>query len=146
MTALARTFVIRGPENAATLHAFLKQNAASMAEQGQPLEVRVTVWKPRASDEQRALIWVINEQIAQQAWIGGRRFDAETWHEQCKRELLPEESKRGVQKWRVLANGERVLHMSTENLDRHEKSEYLQALLAFAGSLGVDVAIQAARE
>lgn len=144
MTALSlsRTFVIRNAENAKALHQFLKQNAAAMAEQGEPLEVRVSVWKPRASDAQHNLIWVINEQIAQQAWIRGRRYDAETWHEQAKRELLPDETKKGVKKWRTLANGDRVLNMSTTHLDREEKTAYIDALLAFAASIGVTVEIE----
>lgn len=143
MSALSRVFVLRTADQAALLHAFLKQNAAAMAEQGQPLEVRVSVWKPRATDAQRALIWVINQQIAEQAWIRGRQFDAETWHEHCKRELLPEETKRGVKKWRVLPNGDRELSMSTENLDREEKTAYIDAQLALAASLGVTVDIAA---
>lgn len=142
MSALSRTFVIRGEEQARALHNFLKQNASAMAEQGQPLEVRVSVWKPRASDAQRSLIWVINQQIADQAWVAGRRFEAETWHEHAKRELLPEKTNKGVDKWRVLANGDRVLHMSTESLDREEKTVYIDKLLAFAGSLGVTVEIE----
>lgn len=142
MSALSRTFVLRSEEQAKALHAFLKQNASAMAEQGQPLEVHVSVWKPRATDAQRALIWIINDQIAQQAWVRGRRFDAETWHEHAKRELLPEETKRGVKKWRVLPNGDRELSMSTENLDREEKTAYIDALLAFAASLGVTVQIE----
>ncbi|MEY4952512.1 MAG: hypothetical protein RL299_936 [Pseudomonadota bacterium] len=138
----SRVFVLRGPEQARLLHQFLKSNAKTMADQGQPLEVRVSVWKPKATDEQRSLIWVINEQIAQQAWVAGRCFDAETWHEQMKRELLPEQTSRGVQKWRVLSNGERLLGMSTENLNRAEKSDYIDALLARAADLGVEVRIE----
>lgn len=142
MSTLSRTFVLRNADNAKALHNFLKQNAAAMSDQGQPLEVKVTVWKPQASDAQRSLIWVINEQIAQQAWVRGRKFDAETWHEHAKRELLPEKNARGIEKWRVLANGERCLHMSTESLNREEKAEYIDKLLAFAGSLGVTVEIE----
>lgn len=137
-----RVFVLRGPDQARLLIQFLKANAGPMAAQDTPLEVSVRVWKPRATDEQRALIWVINEQIAQQAWVLGRRFDAETWHEQLKRELLPEVTRKGVPKWRVLANGDRVLSMSTENLDRQEKSIYIDALLARAADLGVEVHIE----
>lgn len=138
----SRVFILRGPDQARLLHQFLKANAAAMAEQGQPLEVRVSVWKPKATDAQRAIIWIINDQIAEQAWVGGRRYDAECWHEQAKRELLPDVTSRGVEKWRILSNGERLLHMSTENLNRAEKSAYIDALLAFAADLGVEVHIE----
>ncbi len=138
---LVRSFILRDENVAKLLWAFLKANAAAMAAKDEPLEVRVSVWKPKASDAQRALIWVINEQIAQGAWVAGRRFDAESWHEQMKRELLPDETSRGVTKWRVLANGDRALNMSTENLNRHEKTAYIEALLARAAELGVDIHI-----
>lgn len=137
-----RVFVLRSADQARLLHQFLKANAAAMAEQGQPLEVSVRVWKPKATDAQRALMWIIYQQIADQAWVGGRRYDAETWSEQMKRELLPEKTRRGVEKWRILSNGDRLLGMSTENLDRAEKSEYIDALLARAADLGVEVHIE----
>jgi hypothetical protein len=139
---LLRTFILRGPAEAKLLHNFLKQNAKAMADQEQPLEVRVTIWKPKATDEQRALIWIINQQIADQAWVRGRRFEADVWHEQIKRELLPDVTSRGVTKWRILPNGERELAMSTENLNRSEKSIYIDGLLAYAAELGVTVHIE----
>lgn len=138
---LVRTFVLRDENVAKLLWNFIKANAADMAARGEPLEVRVSIWKPKATDAQRSLIWVINEQIAQGAWVHGRRFEAEPWHEQMKRELLPEKTNRGVEKWRALANGERVLNMSTEHLDRQEKTAYIEALLARAAELGVEVHI-----
>lgn len=140
--SLLRNFVIRGPEQAQSLHTFLKNNAAAMAERGEPLEVRVSVYKERATDEQRSLIWVINEQIAEQAWIGGRRYDAETWHEHAKREHLPAETAKGIKKWRHLPDGTRALAMGTQHLNRAEKSEYIEKLLAWAATdLGVQIQI-----
>lgn len=143
MSGLARTFVIRSGEDAQRLITFLKLNAPAAIETGEPLEVTVRVHRPRASDAQRSLIWVVLQQIADQAWIAGRQFDAETWAEHAKRELLPERTSRGVEKWRLLPSGDRELSMSTENLDRTEKTAYIDALMAMAGSLGVTVEIKA---
>jgi hypothetical protein len=140
---LRRSFILRGEDQARLLHAFLKANARQMAAAGKPLEVTVTEWKPRASDGQRALIWVINQHIADQAWVNGRRYEADVWHEQLKRDLLPEETRKGVPKWKLLANGDRMLHMSTEDLDREEKNEYITALLAYAADLGVEINLPA---
>ena len=140
-----KTFVLRSAEQWKLLTAFVKANAAAMTERGTPLAVRVYEYAPKASDEQRALIWVANEQIAQQAWINGRQFDAEVWHSHLKRELLPEESSRGAKKWRYLPSGERELGMGTEDLDRREKILYIDALLAYAATeLGVSVQIREA--
>jgi len=142
MSQLARTFVIRSAEDAQRLIAFLKLNAPAAIEHGEPLEATIRVHRPKASDAQRALIWIVLGQIAEQAWIAGRQFDAETWAEHSKRELLPEQTTRGVQKWRITPKGDRELNMSTEHLDRREKTDYIDALLAMAASLGVTVEIQ----
>ena len=140
--SLKKTYILRDENVMRLMWAFLKANAKDMADKGQPLEARITVYKKSATDPQRSLIWIINEQIAQGAWVRGRRFDAETWHEYAKRELLPEETRRGVQKWLALPDGQRELTMSTENLDREEKSTYIDKLLAFAAEQGVDVHIE----
>lgn len=142
MNDIRRVFVLWGEQQAAALHAFLKQNAKAMADQKLPLEVSVSVHRPKASDQQRAAMWLVYQQMAEQAWIAGRQFDAETWHEHCKREFLPEETSRGVQKWRLLPNDQRELRMSTEQLNKAEKSEYLSKVMAFAASLGVEVVLQ----
>lgn len=143
--SLARTFVIRGPEQAKLLHAFLKQNAAAMAQQGQPLEVRVCVYKAKRSNDQNALMWAVLGEIAAQAWVAGRQYDAEVWNVWAKRELLPEETARGVKKWRHLPNGERELFMSTTDLDVSEMSAYIDQLQAKAASeLGVTFELQPA--
>lgn len=144
MSTLARTFIIRGPEQAAQLHGFLKQNAAAMAEQGQPLEVRVCVHKAKRSNEQNALMWAVLGEMASQAWIGGRQYDAEVWNVWAKRELLPEETARGVKKWRYLPDGSRELFMSTTDLDVSEMTAYIDALQAKAAELGVELEAMAA--
>lgn len=140
-----RTFVLHGPEQAKLLHAFLKSNAATMAQRGDPLEVRVTIYRARRSNSQLALMWLRLQQIADQAWVQGQQFDAEVWNVHCKRELLPEETARGVKKWRVMPNGERELFMSTSDLDVSEMSLYIDKLTAYAASeLGVEFDAQPA--
>lgn len=138
MTALARTFILREPQHAQSLIAFLKSNAGPMAQQGQPLEVRVCVYKAKRSTEQNSLMWALLQQIADQAWVGGRRYEPEVWNVHMKRELLPEETARGVKKWRHLPSGERELFMSTTDLDVSEMSTYVEKLQAKAAvELGV---------
>ena len=140
---LQRSFVIRDSKVEDALHAFIRMNAKAMYESKHPMEVICREYKPKATDPQRALIWIINEQIAKQAWFAGRQFDAETIHEYCKRDLLPDICEKGVEKWRYLPGGDRVLQMSTEDLNRAEKADYITALLAFAAEQGVEVEIEA---
>lgn len=143
MSALARTFVIRSGEDAQRLIAFLRHNAPAAIERGEPLEATIRVHKPIASDAQHRTIRLINEQIATQAWVRGRQYDHETWHEYIKRELLPEENSRGKKKWRYLPDESRELSMGTTDLNREEKSAYIDAQMAFAAGLGVTVEINA---
>ena len=145
MSMPPKTFVLRGPEQWKLLSAFVKANAAAMVEQGTPLAVKVYEYAAKASDEQRSLIWVILGQVADQAWVGGRQFDAETWHEHAKRLLLPDETAKGKKKWRILPDGTRALAMGTEDLDRKEKTVYIDSLLAWAAAeLGIDIHIKEA--
>jgi len=137
-----RVFILREGRNVEQLMAFLKQNAKAMADLKRPLEVVVREHKAKGTDEQRALIWVINQQIAEQAWFAGRQFDAETIHIHCKREFLPEVTEAGKVKWKTLPNDERELALSTEDLNRNEKTVYITALLAFAASVGVEIHIE----
>ena len=143
MSMPPKTFVLRGAEQWNLLAAFVKANAAAMVEQGTPLAVRVYEYAAKASDEQRSLIWIINEQIAKQAWIRGQQFDAETIHEYAKQLFLPDENANGKKKWRFLPNGDRALLMGTEDLSRKEKTAYIDSLLAWAAAeLGIDIHIK----
>jgi hypothetical protein len=98
--------------------------------------------KPRKAD-QNALMWSGPlADIAQQAWVQGRTFSAETWHEHFKREFLPEShiegmTKEGYQKWDITPSGERVLIGSTTDLTVRGFSEYLEQIHAYGASLGV---------
>lgn len=140
-----RVFVFRGTEQIAACGALIREHAAEMAKEGRFLAARVYEYKANATDEQRALIWVINEQISQQCSVrhpSGEPFSAEAWHEQLKRDLLPEETAKGMRKWDYLPDGSRILKMGTEDLDRSEKTAYIEALLAHAGAeLGVTIKI-----
>ena len=145
MKPAAKTFVVRSPEIAKQLVAYVKDHAAEMIAAGTPLACRVYPWHPPATDAQRALIWVIVGQIAAHYRPGGKSFSPEAIHEYAKRELLPEETASGVQKWKILPDDSRVLVMSTEQLNRDEKKAYIDALLAWAATeLGVEISIEQA--
>lgn len=98
--------------------------------------------KPRKLD-QNALMWVGPlADIASQAWVQGRTYDAEVWHEQFKREFLPEThiegiTREGYKKWDVTPKGDRVLVGSTTDLTVRGFSEYLEKVHAYGASLGV---------
>ena len=110
-----------------------------------PLGLEVLIRKPvkvRGMD-QNALMWVGPlADIAAQAWVAGRQYSAEVWHENFKRDYLPEEydeelTKDGYRKWDMTPNGERVLIGSTTQLTKKGFSQYLTQVEAFGAGLGV---------
>ena len=115
-----------------------------------PLGLEVLIRKPvkvRGMD-QNALMWVGPlADIAAQAWVAGRQYGAETWHEQFKREYLPEEfdeelTKEGYRKWDWTPSGTRVLIGSTTQLTKRGFSLYLQEVEAFGAGLGVQFGVR----
>ena len=135
-----RFFILREPRNFENLIAALSANWLAMAAAGKPLGITVAPYRKTRSNEQNALMWVWLEQVASQAWIGGQRYSAETWHEHFKREFLPERNARGDEKWMQLPNGDRLCTMSTTRLNTAEMSIYMEQLTAFAATdLGVTI-------
>lgn len=98
--------------------------------------------KPRKIDQQK-LMWVgALKDISEQAWVSGRQYSADVWHEHFKREYLPEtyiegETQECYEKWAYLPNGERVLIGSTTKLTTKGFSKYLEQVYAFGAGLGV---------
>lgn len=94
--------------------------------------------------DQNALMWSGPlSDIAEQAYVRGRQFSAEVWHEFYKREYLPEEfdpelCKEGYRKWAYMPNGERTLIGSTTQLTVRGFAQYLTKVEAYAAQeLGV---------
>lgn len=83
--------------------------------------------------------------IATQAWVNGRQFSAEVWHEHFKREYLPEDDdpewhglvKDGYRKWDYTPAGARVLVGSTSQLTKKGFARYLQQIEADGANMGV---------
>jgi hypothetical protein len=112
-----------------------------------PLEVVIREEKKKRSIDQNSLYWAGPlRDIAEQAWVQGRQYSAEVWHEHFKRELLPEPSradidyahvKEGFVKWAITPGGEYVLVGSTTGLTVRGMAEYLEQVYAYGASLGV---------
>lgn len=108
-----------------------------------PLELILREKSVTRNDTQNSLMWAgaLND-IASQAWVNGRQYSAEAWHEYFKREYLPEQfiegiTKEGYAKWDYMPTGERVLIGSTTQLTTGGFSEYLEKIYADGANLGV---------
>ena len=113
-----------------------------------PLEVVVREEKRARKLDQNALMWAGPlRDIAEQAWVHGKQFSAEIWHEHIKREALPDETdpfsfhadhvKDGYRKWDYTPKGQRVLVGSTTQLTVKGFAHYLEQVYACGASLGV---------
>jgi len=130
---IARTFVLRTESNAAALHSFLKANAKAMADAGKPLEVSVSEAGAKRNVQQNRRNWALVSYIAEHAWVEGRQYSKETWHEYFARKF-------GVMKELVLPDGEITLQReSTAEMDVDAFNGYLLRIEAYAAQeLGIE--------
>ena len=88
--ALYREFTLDTPAAGAVLVNFLKSNCAPFAEKGTPLRVIVTEEEMDRLDEQIAYYFgPLMRQVTEQAWVQGRQYSKEVWHEHFAKLFLP---------------------------------------------------------
>lgn len=135
-----RSFRLVGVDQLGTLMALLP-NLPLDAER--PLEVVIREEPKARKPDQNSAMWVGPlADIAGQAWVEGKQYTADVWHEEFKERYLPEEydpelTKEGYRKWDYTPSGKRVLVGSTTQLLVHGFALYLQQVEAFGASLGV---------
>jgi hypothetical protein len=140
---LTRTFLLSGSQPLKTLLSLLPNLPV---DNERPLEVVIREKQKTRSMDANARMWAGPlRDIAEQAWIAGRRYSAETLHEHFKREFLPEDddpelaelAKDGYRKWDYTPAGERVLIGSTTQLTKKGFAQYMEQIEAFGAGLGV---------
>lgn len=90
MTTLYREFVLDTSAAGSVLVNFLKSNCAAFAGRGTPLRVIVTEEEMDRLDDQIAYYFgPCMRQICEQAWIAGRQYSKEVWHEHFAKLFLP---------------------------------------------------------
>lgn len=138
---LVRMFVLHDDIIARQLYEFLRQRE-ELARFGQVLQVVVSKYCPSTKQQmvtRNRRMWKgYLEPIASQARLNDYRARAEDWHKILKAMWLPEVCAKGVDKWLYLENGDRVLTMSTGDLNEEEFAKYLHEIGAYASTdLGV---------
>ena len=96
------------------------------------LEITIRPYKAKRSHEQNKRLWAIYGELADKAWVNGRRYSAETWHEYCKGMFLGYELK-------AMPDGTEVkTPISTTTLNTAEMTDYQNRLQAWAaGNFGL---------
>lgn len=81
-TRLYKEFTISGPAVWQLVKELMREHAKAFIDRGTPLRLIVTTEERRRSPEANAFYWgVVLREIAEQAWVNDRQFDADTWHE-----------------------------------------------------------------
>lgn len=121
-----RLFVLREALHLASLVGFLTANWQQFASEGRFLAVTVTLYRSKRSLEQNRRYFgpAVLGAIAEQAWIEGRQYDKESWHELFKRRFI------GV----VDLPGGGVRAMSSSELGVEEFSSFMQQVEAYAAT------------
>lgn len=129
---MEQTFVLRNPADAQRLYALLRSNWVAMAEAGKPLAVTIAEHKAKRSDEQNRKLHAMLRDLAQNAWVQGRRYDEETWKEMIRRKFIGTEEI-------DLPDGRRIERgISTTALGVAEFSELIEHVIQWANEeLGV---------
>lgn len=127
MSALYREFPLHGAGSWNALVAFVKANARACLDRGRPLRVIVTADERKRNGEQNRRYWgLLLKTIAEQAWVEGRQFDKDTWHEYLARRF-------GVCDEVTLPGGEVVVRRkSTTQMNVGEFTAYMAEVEAFA--------------
>lgn len=130
IATMLRVFVLRTDHNARSLWLFLRNNWRALAGDGKPLSVTVQEHKEKRSSDQNRRYWAILNEIAAGAWIGGRRYGADAWHEFFKARLI------GLEE---VPDG-RSVGISTTTLSVSDFAEYMTKVEAYAvEELGIEV-------
>jgi hypothetical protein len=76
-----RTFVLRDPDHAKQMLAYIKANAGPAAASGRPLVAEIGEYDSKGTNEQLRFLWgAVLTDIAEQVSIDGKRFSKEVWY------------------------------------------------------------------
>lgn len=129
-----KQFVLRAPEHAHSMVAYVKAHAGAQAAAGKPLVVSIAEYKAQRSSEQNRLLHALLNDIAEQAVVNGRQYEPEVWKEQIRRRFIGYEEI-------DLPDGTRIERgISTTTLGVGEFANLITAVQAWAQTeLGVEV-------
>lgn len=119
-------------DNRRPLMTTIYNNLGAWLEANAELEVCIRPYNSKRSIEQNRRLWKIYGELADKAWVNGRRYSAETWHEYCKGMFLGYELK-------AMPDGTEVkTPISTTTLNTAEMTDYQNRLQAWAaGNFGL---------
>lgn len=115
-------------DNKRPLMTTIYNNLGVWLESNAELEVCIRPYNSKRSIEQNRRLWAIYGELADKAWVNGRRYSAETWHEYCKGYFLGFELK-------TMPDGSELkTPISTTRLNVAEMTEYQNNIQSWAAN------------
>lgn len=115
-------------DNKRPLMTTIYNNLGVWLEANAELEVCIRPYNSKRSIEQNRRLWKIYGELEDKAWVNGRRYSAETWHEYCKGMFLGYELK-------AMPDGTEVkTPISTTTLNTAEMTEYQNNIQSWAAN------------
>lgn len=115
-------------DNKRPLMTNIYNNLGVWLESNAELEVCIRPYNSKRSIEQNRRLWAIYGELADKAWVNGRRYSAETWHEYCKGYFLGFELK-------AMPDGSELkTPISTTRLNVAEMTEYQNNIQSWAAN------------
>lgn len=121
---MLKVFVIREQRILVNAIRFLEANWEAMARAGKCLVLEIKEEKAKRSNEANRYYWQLLHQIEEQAWIEGRQYKSEVWHECAKRRFL------GL----IDLPGGGHMAQSTTTLSTREFAEYVEQVTVWAAT------------
>jgi hypothetical protein len=127
---MSQIYVLRNPDIAKRMIAQIKMLAGPAAAAGRPLMVSIEEYGAKRSTQANARYWALLEEISEQAYVNGKQFGRDTWHEYFKNTFAPkQEGPAGL------------MPISTSQMNKEVFSAYVTKIEVFAvQQLGVEFA------
>jgi len=120
---LERFFIIRDELILARMEAFVRGNWRALAAAEKPLTVHVAEYQAKRTLQQNAGYWALISQIAEEAWVDGKKFSRDAWHEFFREKYLTK-----------LEGPAGLYAVSTTSLTVREFSEFIGKVEAYAAT------------
>lgn len=123
------SFVIRDPLILERVLAVIRGNWRAMAQSGHAMTCQLGTESDKRSLDQNRLLWALLSDISEHAWVDGRQFSRDAWHEHFRAMFLPKiESPSGS------------YPVSTTSLTVREFTDYINRIESYAAmELGLEV-------
>jgi len=89
MSDFSASYIIRDEKILARAIAMIRGNWQAMAGRNEAMVVHLTADSATRSQEQNRRYWALLSDIAASAWVDGRQFDKDVWHEEFRQRFLP---------------------------------------------------------